>query len=712
MTDSLLEPPSPNRVRKGLIFLTVLSALALAWTLGRYGAHRASTTRNTRASITARTEVAALQIDGVIRRVTGVADAVAQELSSGALPAAGVAGRFQQALDANPELQGLTLAYRPYGSHPQRRLNARLHQKEGGVHRVLQVDGVYDYTLPQHDWYQRAMAGAASWGRPTYGAATGKRVMIYSVPFREVGGASSRPLGVVALVLSLDHIRTLIEALDLGPGGFGALVSPDGTYIYHPNPEFIVKPTTLLEVAKAQDDPDRASLADAAAQRRSGILDHRSRTTGQESWLVYAAVPAPGWSLQNTFLKEELPVDGDLVKHLLLQVLLGAMAFILCGGALLLRVEEGLEGRHWGLSNLTALVFLLGIGCVWQISMRFPAGTEEPSLKVAERATLQSAMAQYLRTCEENHTEKPVFVPTGVFLESTQFTSATDLQVTGYLWQKYELGPQDHLARGFTLGDVTQLEVTENYRERAGGFETVRWHFKANIRQRLEHARYPLEVEQVALRILHRELNHNVVLVPDLAAYRVLNPTALPGLARGLKLSGWQITATCFDFRKLRFDTNFGVERSYAKENLPSLHYTLMIRRNVLDAFLSNLTPLFIVAAILFILIMLSSRDERLVSFLQAGSGRILNICTAMFFVIAFSHIEVRRRIASEAIFYMEYFYFLIYFGILWVCVNSVLYATKRPIGFIQYRENLIAKLAYWPFLLGVLFLVTLRTFY
>ncbi|MEI7614532.1 MAG: cache domain-containing protein [Betaproteobacteria bacterium] len=704
--------PSPKRVRRGLVLLTVLSALALAWTLGRYGAHRTTTTRNTRASITERTERAALRIDGVVRSVMVEVDAVARELSSGALPKDGVTLRFSKALAAHPEIQGISIAYRPFGRDPHRRLYRPLHQQEKGVQTVAQADEIYDYTLPQFEWYQAAMKGASTWGKPTYGAALGMRLMIYSVPFLEVGGDASRPLGVVALALSLDHIRTLIEALDLGPGGFGALVSPDGTYIYHPNPEFIVKPTTLLEVAKAQDDPDRAALADAAAQRRSGLLDHRSRTTGQESWLAYAPVPAPGWSLQNTFLKDEIPVDGTLVKHLLLQVLLGAMVFILCGGALLLRVEEGLEGRHWGLSNLTAVVFLLGIGCVWQISMRFPASMGEPALKVAERATLQTAMVQYLRTCEENHTEPPIFVPTGVFLESAQFTSATDLQVTGYLWQRYELGSQHDLARGFTLGDVTQLEATENYRVSANGFETVRWHFKANIRQRLEHARYPLEVEQVALRILHKELNHNVVLVPDLAAYRVLNPTALPGLAQGLKLSGWQITATCFDFRKLRFDTNFGVDRSYAKENLPSLHYTLMIRRNVLDAFLSNLTPLFIVAAILFILIMLSSRDERLVSFLQAGSGRILNICTAMFFVIAFSHIEVRRRIASEAIFYMEYFYFLIYFGILWVCVNSVLYATRRPIWIIQYRENLIAKLAYWPFLLGVLFLVTLRTFY
>ena len=81
-----------------------------------------------------------------------------------------------------------------------------------------------------------------------------------------------------------------------------------------------------------------------------------------------------------------------------------------------------------------------------------------------------------------------------------------------------------------------------------------------------------------------------------------------------------------------------------------------------------------------------------------------------MFFVIAFSHIDIRRKIAAEEVFYLEYFYLTIYLAILWVSINSVLFAMGARIRLIQYRDNLISKLLFWPGLLGLLFAVTVLT--
>jgi hypothetical protein len=172
------------------------------------------------------------------------------------------------------------------------------------------------------------------------------------------------------------------------------------------------------------------------------------------------------------------------------------------------------------------------------------------------------------------------------------------------------------------------------------------------------------------------------------------------------------LTQSFFELRNKRYDTNFGLERSLAKENFPALYFSIMVRRVFVDAFISNLTPLIIVSILLFTLLMIAIRDERLVGFMQAGSGRVLNICVAMFFVIAFSHIDIRRRIAAEEVFYLEYFFFLIYITMLWISINSVLFAMGKNIRMIQYRENLIAKLMFWPFLLGTMFAITVFAFY
>jgi hypothetical protein len=309
-----------------------------------------------------------------------------------------------------------------------------------------------------------------------------------------------------------------------------------------------------------------------------------------------------------------------------------------------------------------------------------------------------------VRFCAERHTEPPVYIPTGVFIESASFSSTNDLSLTGYVWQKYTLGVDDGLTRGFVISDSTSMTLSESYRQRERDTEVVRWRFNATIRHRFDHSKYPLEQTKVGLRILHQDLNHNVVLVPDLAAYRIINPTSLPGLEKELFLPGWELTRSFFELRSRRYDTNFGLERSLVKEDFPALHFNIVIRRVFIDAFISNLTSVIIVTILLFTLLMIASKDERLVGFMQAGTGRILNICVAMFFVIAFSHIDIRRKIAAEEVFYLEYFYFVIYVTMLWISINSVLYAMGTRIWIVQYRDNLISKLLFWPFLLSLLF--------
>ena len=261
------------------------------------------------------------------------------------------------------------------------------------------------------------------------------------------------------------------------------------------------------------------------------------------------------------------------------------------------------------------------------------------------------------------------------------------------------------------MSDATSLEVSEPFQQREQGADVLRWHFTGTIRHRFNHAAYPLEQATIGLRLLHEDLNHNVVLVPDLAAYKIINPTSLPGLEKGLYLPGWEITRSFFDLRSRRYDTNFGLERSLAKEDFPALHFNIGIRRVFVDAFISNLTSVIIVTVLLFTLLMIASNDEHLVGFMQAGSGRVLSICVAMFFVIAYTHTDIRRKIAAEEIFYLEYFYFLIYAAMLWVCINSVLYARGTRVWLIQYRNNLISQLLFWPMLMGLLFAVTVFVF-
>ena len=623
--------------------------------------------------------------------------------------------RLRELLERYPHFLSAALSYKPYAFAPGRRLYSVLHARKNGRIERIQLDTVYDYTKPKYDWFGAAIDNGPRWSQPFYGEASSSLLVAYSVPFHgdmDTAGGRRSARGVVTITISIEEIGRIIESLDLGPTGFGALVSQEGAYLYHPDTELVISRKTLRQIAQEQNDRDRLILAEQAGKRGSGVLDHRSISTGLESWLIYAPIPSTGWSMQNTFVKDDLPWDVDLLRRQLIWITTVLVIFVSSVAALLCRVCSGNRTRLWVASATIAIFLAAGIGALWKISLSHNSISGREGVRISDKAGLIRIMNAYTRASSDRHTEAPVYIPTGIFIESASLDFAGDLTVSGYIWQKYRLGEQDAVPRGFTIGGASSLTTQENYNTKEKGFEIVRWNVRCTVPQQIDHLKYPLEQDRLSLQILHKDLNHNVLLVPDLAAYNFINPTALPGLRKGLTLPGWKIERSFFELRENIYNTNFGLERPLHKERFPSFCFSFEIKRNFTDAFISNLTALIIVTILLFTLLMITSKDEQHLSVMLAGSGRILNICASMFLVIVFSHVNIRRTIVVEQVFYLEYFFFLTYFTILLVSLNSVLYSANAKIRLVQYQENLIPRLCFWPCLFALLFTITVCAFY
>jgi hypothetical protein len=694
-----------------LVLIAAISLIALVVLLGQHLAYKREVMKSTRAHLTSLTHQATRSIDALVLQTVDSVDSIARGLSSGELTKEAALKQLRESLERHPHFFSGALAYDPkvFGG-----LDMTVYVKKGGRVTRAPRRNLYDYTRPEHDWYGAAITGGPYWSQPFYGKASGAFLVSYSVPFFDGGGTGGRssPKGVIVVTLSMEEIALIIESLDLGPTGFGALVSQKGVYLYHPDTELVIARKTLADAARELGDRDRLILAAKAAEQSAGILDHRSATTGLNSWLIYAPVPTTGWSLQNTFIKDDLPWDVSLMRRRLLRITLFLILFAASSILLLPGSRSGSRARLWAASAAISMLLAAGIGFCWKVALTHDSVSGGDGIRVGDRATLHRVMNSFTRLSSDRHTEAPVYIPTGIFLETASLNASGDLSLSGYLWQKYRLGEQDSISRGFTIAGASVLEAEKNGSITENGWEVVRWRFRCTVPQDIDHSKYPLEQARLDFAILHKDLNHNVVLVPDLASYDFLNPTALPGLRKGLALPGWRLIRSYFELRKDRYDTSFGLDRPLMKENFPSFHFNIVIRRVFVDAFLSNLTALIIVAILLFTLLMITSRDEKLVGFMQAGSGRILSICAAMFFVTAFSHVDIRRRVAAEQIFYLEYFYFLTYLAILLICMNSVLFSMGANIPLIRHRENLLFKLVFWPFLLGLLLVITLAAFY
>ena len=113
-----------------------------------------------------------------------------------------------------------------------------------------------------------------------------------------------------------------------------------------------------------------------------------------------------------------------------------------------------------------------------------------------------------------------------------------------------------------------------------------------------------------------------------------------------------------------------------------------------------------------FGLLVINSKRSEQVGFLGFSSVNVLAGCAALFFVVLLAQLDLRGKLTTEKILYIEYFYFVMYCALMTVTLNSILFGLTDRIKIIAYQDNLIPKLVYWPSILGILLTITLFIFY
>lgn len=211
-----------------------------------------------------------------------------------------------------------------------------------------------------------------------------------------------------------------------------------------------------------------------------------------------------------------------------------------------------------------------------------------------------------------------------------------------------------------------------------------------------------------------REMTVPVLLLPDVPAYELLAPVALPGVAEDLLVEGWRVNDSFFSYRLNTYNVTFGplnVTDANAGELMPELYFDVRISRLFINPFVSNMVPLFVVLFLLFAVLLLTTRHEERTQTFGFNTIGVLGYCAALFFVVIVAHNELRGGLGAGQVIYLEQFYFAAYVAILAVSVNSILFSAGRGGPFIQYRDNAIPQLLYWPVILVSMLVLTLFAF-
>ena len=256
--------------------------------------------------------------------------------------------------------------------------------------------------------------------------------------------------------------------------------------------------------------------------------------------------------------------------------------------------------------------------------------------------------------------------------------------------------------------------IREAYRRPDGDGQVIGWYFDATLRQPFDYSRYPLDRHEVWLRMWHADFDRNIVLIPDLGGYDSTREGETFGVDREIVPGGWAINETLFEYKVGGYDTDFGIANYVGQRDFPELYFTVVVSRGFVNAFVINLVSLMVVAGLLFSVLMMTTADPERVAAFGFTTAAVIGTASALFFVVLLAHIQLRQQFTGGGVVYLEQFYFTIYFAILAVTINEYVFTTGgsgRAYALVRYRDNLVAKAAFWPSILVVLTLITLGYF-
>ena len=681
------------------------------------------------------------QLHGVIPLVQEVAD----DLYSGRIDGANLPRRFEDALEKSPRLFGVGAAYEP--AEDVKPFAPFMVRRKGRSPYLFQIEQELDYTAFREQWYLEPLLNGAMWSEPYIGKGQPEPVVDYAVPFYRPGSdrKSDAPSGIVFATVALESVEDILEDLGASVTGYQYILSEKGRFITHPRQELVRAGGTIFELAWETGDTALFETAIRATKGERGVISHVDPVTGEEAFVVYEPIQELGWSIVTVALRGQT-ANADYHRRIYMELLLAATMAVLLMALFVLGFMRWKIGREWTYATIVALIFLIGTPMIWKIEYEFPAADTDQSEEIVNQTSLRRFIDNYTKESERLKADVPIYVPTGLFIQSIEFTTANDVKVTGYIWQKYKRGVHDNVSRGFVLPEAESPIIKEVYnrpladdggadgllsnislsfkkddctKRRANdlGFgakgcsQLIGWYFSTSIRQNFTYGAYPFDDQYVWMRLWHKDFDRNVVLVPDLASYKVTEPSALPGIETDFVLPGWKLRDSVFTYRRHGYNTNFGIDDYVGQDAFPELYFNVHIKREFLGPFVLHFLPQFVVAMMLFIILLMGSKEGEKAKWLGFAAKDIVRGSSVLIIVLIFAHSSLRQAIDSASLVYLEYFYMMLYIFSLLISFNSVLFANGN-FKIIEYKDNLLPKIFFWPVLSVLVFVITASSFY
>ncbi len=595
---------------------------------------------------------------------------------------------------------------------------------DGGA--SLRWDRAATYTAPENSSWHEALVMGEGW-TTVLDPEDGHLYAQVSVPLFDPSWAEGTAVVGIAFVR---HPRAEVEAAVAGLGltktGYGFVVTRSGGLIGHPYVDASRGIYTTTTLAAQLHDPALRLVGQRALLGQRGEVSDRDldpvsarRGNAIRRW-SYQPIPSASWSLVTVIPESEAhQPDVTQLQHVA-NVQLGVILnfYLLVGAVAAIGVADP-SRRRWIHAIALSLSLAAGIQRLWAVGMEMDDKLDEQNqlLDPSGVEHFLSGQEDLLYGQEGDRERKLLRIPAGVHLQSMEFDSANNITLTGVAWIRYYDAVAGQTRPGLYFPEAVEQEIEELYERpiieqgvKVG--TTLGYRFHLLVRERFTFDRYPFDTKDVWLRMLPVDFDGDAVLVPDLEAYPVINPSQLPGLESDIVLAGWDTLQSYFRYRQNSYSTNFGIREYVGRTGFPELYYTVDLRRDFGNAFVSDIIPLLVVACLLFGVLATATTQSDRVEALGFNFTGTLAAASGLVFVVLLSHIQLRSSLAGQRFTYLEWYYVVMYITILAVSLNAWMVARPQPPAVVARDDNELSRLLFWPLLMGFLFAVTFAYFY
>ncbi|MFM9105489.1 MAG: hypothetical protein ACKOWF_02185 [Chloroflexota bacterium] len=394
-------------------------------------------------------------------------------------------------------------------------------------------------------------------------------------------------------------------------------------------------------------------------------------------------------------------------------IIAGIVALIFGGSGLALRPEIGTARRQVRTAGIWTVTVLVGLIALWVLIDHSKRETQWAGQPVASEEQVNAFLAEALPMAGVEG--GPPRIKTGVMLQSVEFKSGSNVQVAGYIWMTFPKDLPEEYVRGFVLPDaVTEAySAKEAYRTtQANGDETIGWYFAATMRRTFDYSRYPFDRPNVYVRVWAQDFSRGGVIVPDFESYIDLKPSTLPGVESQMAYGGWNPVFSGFSYDTAYYNADYGYRSDKTGTGAPEMHFNFVLKRDPINPFTDQLFYGGTVALLIFGLLTLTTANQEDRGRFGVSTAGVLGSVSVLLFGIIAKQTSLRTTLDSQTLTYLESLPIMLYVMLLLTALNAILVAAPFDVPFLEYRNNLLPELLYWPILLTSLFTVTMLVFY